>query len=206
MDGKFEMVKDLVPQLECNTTAAKEHISKAEHRIQTVKERTWGVIATLPFENIPRRMKIEFVYFVVLWLNAFPVRSRVSRVHLPRELLVQWKLYYKRHCWVVPKTYCKVHDKPSPSNTMVARMHEGIVVGPTGNLQGSVKFFCLKTGGILKRRSFTPLPMTDRVIKRVNYIGKRENKVVRSGSLTNERNRMNRQMRSPKTIRISRAC
>jgi len=43
-----------------------------------------------------------------------------------------------------------------------------------GNLQGSVKFFCLTTGRILKRRSFTALPMPDRVIKRVNDIGLRE--------------------------------
>jgi hypothetical protein len=174
MNSKFEKVKDLVPQLECNMTAAKEHVSEAERGIQTVKECTRGVIATLPFENIPRCMKIESIYFVVFWLNAFPVRSRVSMVHSPWELLVQWKLDYKRHCWVVPGTYCEVHNKPLPLNTMVARTHEGIAVEPTGNLQGSVKFFCLKTGRILKWRLFTPLPMLDRVIKRVNYIGKRE--------------------------------
>ena len=43
-------------------------------------------------------------------------------------------------------------------------------MGPTGNLQGSVKFFCLNTGRILKQQSFTALPMPDRVIKRVNDI------------------------------------
>ncbi len=59
-------------------------------------------------------------------------------------------------------------------NTMVARTHDSIAVGPTGNLQGSVIFFCLKTWWILKRRSFTPLPMLDHVIRRVNYIGKCE--------------------------------
>jgi hypothetical protein len=90
------------------------------------------VIAALPFENIPRQMKIEYVYFVVLWLNAFPVQSRVSGIHFPWELLVQWKLDSKRHCLVVPGTYCKVHYEPSPSNTMIARTHEGIALGPTG--------------------------------------------------------------------------
>ncbi len=35
MDGEFEKVKDLVPQLECNTTAAKEHVSEAGCGIQT---------------------------------------------------------------------------------------------------------------------------------------------------------------------------
>ncbi len=47
-------------------------------------------------------------------------------------------------------------------------------MGPTGNLQGSVKFFCLNTGWILKQRLFTALPMPDRVIKRVHTIGVRK--------------------------------
>ena len=57
---------------------------------------------------------------------------------------------------------------------MVRRMHEGIALGPTGNLQGSVKFFCLNTGRVLKRRAFTALPMPTRVIKCVDTIGARE--------------------------------
>ena len=40
MDGEFfEKVKSLMPTVECNTTAAKEHVSKAEQTIRTVKER-----------------------------------------------------------------------------------------------------------------------------------------------------------------------
>ncbi len=59
-------------------------------------------------------------------------------------------------------------------NTMVAHTHKAIVTGLMGNLQGSVKFYCLNTGGILKCRSFTPLPMPDRIIKRINQIGAKE--------------------------------
>ena len=57
---------------------------------------------------------------------------------------------------------------------MVPRTHEAIALGPTGNLQGSVKFYCINTGQVLKRRSFTPMPMPDSVIQRVNKIGERE--------------------------------
>jgi len=57
---------------------------------------------------------------------------------------------------------------------MAWRAHEAIALGPTGNLQGSVKFYCINTGRVLKHRSFTPMPMPDRVIKRVNKIGERE--------------------------------
>ncbi len=89
----------------------------------------------------------------------------------PRELLVQWRMDYSKHCRVLPGTYCEVHDEPSPSNTMTPQTHKAIVMGLTGNLQGTVKFFCLTSGCILKQRSFTPYPMPDRVIKRVNAIG-----------------------------------
>ena len=73
-----------------------------------------------------------------------------------------------------PGTYCKVHDEPIPSNTMAPRTHGAIALGPTGNMLGSVKFYSLTTGRVLKRRSFTPMAMPDRVIKQVNSIGLRE--------------------------------
>jgi hypothetical protein len=174
MDGEFEKIKPHMPTVECNTTAAKEHVSEAERTIRTLKERTRGLIGTLPFSHIPKRMKIEFVYFIVLWINAFPVRTGISTTYSPRELLLRWRLDYKKHCRVLPGTYCEVHDEPVPTNTMTIRTHEGIVLGPTGNLQGSVKFYCLKTGRVLKRREFTEMPMPDTVITRVNLIGQRE--------------------------------
>ena len=118
MDGEFEKVKPFLPTLACNTTAVKEHVSEAE---QT--ERTRGLIAALPFTHIPRRMKIEFVYFIVLCLNAFPVKSGVSGTYSPRELVLHRKLDYKKHCQVFPGSYCEVHDKPVPTNTIVARTH-----------------------------------------------------------------------------------
>ncbi len=75
MNGDFEKIKGLLHNVECNTTAAKEHVSEAKQMIRTIKKRTSGLLATLPFEHIPQRMKIEFIYFIVLWLNTFPVKS-----------------------------------------------------------------------------------------------------------------------------------
>ena len=85
MDGEFEKIKDVLPTVECNTTAAKEHVSEAERTIRTVKERTRGLVCTLPFMHIPRQMKIKFVYFMVLWLNAFPVKTGISGVYSPQN-------------------------------------------------------------------------------------------------------------------------
>ncbi len=74
-------------------------------------------------------MKIEFVYFIVLWLNTFPVRTGISNRFSPQELLVRWQLNYKKHCWVLPGTYCKIHDEPYTSNSMVAWTHKGLLWG-----------------------------------------------------------------------------
>ncbi len=97
MDGEFEKLKPILPNVECNTTAAKDHVSKAEQMIQMVKECTRGLLAMLPFLNILRCMKIEFIYFMVLWLNAFPVKMGFSTQYSPQELLVRWRLDYKKH-------------------------------------------------------------------------------------------------------------
>jgi hypothetical protein len=53
MDGEFKKIKDLMPMVECNTTAAKEHVSEAKQMIPAVKECTRGLIGTLPFDHIP---------------------------------------------------------------------------------------------------------------------------------------------------------
>ncbi len=88
MDGEFEKLKPLMTSIECNTTAAEEHVSEAERTIRTLKERTRELLATLPFTHIPKRMKIKFIYFMILWMNAFPVKSGISQTFSPRELLV----------------------------------------------------------------------------------------------------------------------
>jgi hypothetical protein len=110
-------------------------------------------------------MKIESLYFTVLWLNTFPARTGISDRFSPRELLVWWQLDYKKHCQVLPGTYCEIHDKPDPSNSMVAWTHKGIALRQTGNLQGSVKFYCLNTGSVLKQRSLTVMLMPQSIIR-----------------------------------------
>ena len=135
----------------------------------------WPIMSTLlpvqPFKHIPKRVKIDFVYFIVLWLNTFPVRTGILLKYLPQELLVRWRLDYKKHCRVLPKTYCEAHNKPVQLNSIEPWTHETTALGPTGNLQGSLKFYCLNTGWVLKHCSFTPMPMPDCIIKWVNAIG-----------------------------------
>ena len=81
----------------------------------------------------------------------------------PWELLVQWKLDYKKHCWVLSGEYCVVHNEPSQSNMMVPCTHEAIMLG--------VLSFLPDYGARLEAKVIYSLPVPDRVIRKVNVIG-----------------------------------
>jgi hypothetical protein len=172
MDNEFEKLRNLVPILTINTTAAKDHVPEVERKIRLITEWGRGILNTLPFKKMPRLMLIELVYHVVLWLNAFPTKSGVSETLSPRKIVYQHKLDFAKHCKLPFGTYCKVHDKPTPTNTMVTCSTPAIVLGPTGNLQGTYKFLSLVTRKKVKQRAFTPYPMPDLVIKKVEAYGK----------------------------------
>ncbi len=69
----------------------------------------------------------------------------------------------------------EVHEEPNPTNGMATQGTPAIVLGPTGNQQGTYKFMSLATGKKIKRREFTKYPMPDSVIKRVETLGKKAN-------------------------------
>jgi hypothetical protein len=172
MDNEFEKLQNLVPILAINTTAAKEHVPEVERKIRLIKEQGRGILNTLPLKKMPRLIMIELVYHVVLWLNAFPANSGVSETLSPCEIVYRHKLDFVKHCKSPFGMYCEVHDEPAPTNTMMTRSTPAIVLGPTGNLQGTYKFLSLVTRKKVKRRAFTPYPMPDLVIKKVEAYGK----------------------------------
>ena len=55
---------------------------------------------------------------------------------------------------------------------MVTRSTLLIVLGPTGNLQGTYNFFSLATGKKIKRRKMMAYPMPELIIKKVEQLGK----------------------------------
>ena len=87
MDGEFKKIKNELPSIVCNTTAAKEHVAEVERQIRVVKVRSRGILGTLSYTHVPRRMKIEILYFVALWVNAFPVKNGISTVYSPQKLI-----------------------------------------------------------------------------------------------------------------------
>ena len=179
MDMEFQPLQQLLPNIVVNTTAANEHVAEIERRIRVVKERARAIINTLPYKRLPKRMVVELMYFVTMWLNAFPVKNGISEKYSPREFLQRRRLDARLHCRAEFGAYCEVHDEPDPSNTMQRRTHAAICLGPTGNIQGSYKFLCLSTGRKLTRRNFTVIPgVPQTIIDAVDRIAAKENRTT----------------------------
>ena len=55
------------------------------------------------------------------------------------------------------------------TNGQNTRTHGYTALGNSGNRQGSLKCFDLKSGKVVTRRIFKVIPIPDRVVKLVNY-------------------------------------
>ncbi len=83
MDMEFEKLVDLLPNVTINTMAAPKFVGEIEQKIRVIKERARGTMNTLPYLQLPRLMIIELMHFCVMWMNAFPAKSSVSKKWCP---------------------------------------------------------------------------------------------------------------------------
>ena len=146
MDMEFEKLKDKLPNVILNTTAAREHVGEIERKIRVGKERARCTTSILSYDILPKLVIIELMHFCVMWMNSFPVKSGISKKWSPREIVSRHRLDVKLHCKVPFGAYCEVHVDPDITNTIEPRTGWAICLGPTGNMQGSYKFLSLTTG------------------------------------------------------------
>ncbi len=73
MDNEFEKLRPLVPGININTTAAKEHVPEIERRIRVIKERGRALLNTPPFKKMPQLILIELILRHTL-LRRLPAR------------------------------------------------------------------------------------------------------------------------------------
>ena len=70
MDQEFEKIKDVMPLVEVNTTAAREHVPEIERRIRTIKERVRATTSQFPFDPVMFLVLIHTVYTICLCFQA----------------------------------------------------------------------------------------------------------------------------------------
>jgi hypothetical protein len=174
MDNEFEKVRDHVPTVNLNLPVAGEHVAEIERRIRVIKERSCGIINTLPYPHLPQMMLIHLLHFIVMWLNNFPSSTGISSQWSPREIVLPChSLDYKHHCRAPFGAYCEVHkEHEKERNSMKPRGIPSICLGPTGNIQGTHNFLSLVSGLVIKWRTWTELPVLQSVIDCVTALAK----------------------------------
>jgi hypothetical protein len=71
-------------------------------------------------------------------------------------------------------SYCQVVEDVTPCNSLAARTHGAISMGPSGNLSGGQCLLALDTGKLIVRNCWKELPMPSAVIDQVNVLGHSE--------------------------------
>ena len=87
----------------------------------------------------------------------------------PRSLISGVPLDFKKHCQLVFGSYAQTHEEPDLTNSLNTRTVGAICLGPTGNLQGSYKFFSLHSGKLITCCAWTALPMPQEVMSQCHW-------------------------------------
>ena len=149
MDMEFEKIKDKFDTVVVNTTGAREHVGEIERLIKFIKEQACCVISDLRvagFKYLHRLIVVHCLYFAMMMINAVPADGGISETYSPREIVTERKLNMKKDCRALFGAYVKASKDAVTTNTMDERTHSCITLGPSRNLQGSVKCFDLLTG------------------------------------------------------------
>ena len=155
--------------------SADEHVSIAERRNRTVKERMRSIIAGLPYKSIPKIMIRGLARKVQQMLNSFPARKNgVSDTILPAEIVEGVRKPDFSMKRVNFGQYVEIHD--GTDNTAAVRSKGAIAMYATNTREGFA-FMCLDTGRSRHSNSWTTKPISTEVIARVEAIAKDSEKI-----------------------------
>jgi hypothetical protein len=162
-DNEFQALRDDIEELGVNAhiVTKAEHVPEVERQNRVIKERARAIVQTLPYQKLPKKVRVALIQYVVFLLNNIPKEDQTQS---PKDLIVgEQVLNYSTLCKIPFGAYVQVHDNAHVTNTMEPRTTGGINLGPS-NMQGGHKFLNLSTGEIIVRRKWTELPIPSEVI------------------------------------------
>jgi hypothetical protein len=169
-DNEFApLVHDLLPT-QCNIAAADDHVAEVERSIRTIKERVRSILQGLPFKRVPKLIIRAAVAQVHTSLNQFPIPNSASSTISPLTIMTGNPLPDYHDLRIEFGSYAQIFKGNDPTNNMDTCTTGAITLNPTGNTQGGVYFLSLSTGRRLTRQQWTPLPMPNGVVTRVEEL------------------------------------
>ena len=97
-----------------NISGACEHAAKIEQEVSVAKDLAWGIVNILTSYFSPDIIITKLIYFIVLWLDAFPAKYPFSVNFLPIEKLERQKLVFKKNFVVVFGSYRGINNELEP--------------------------------------------------------------------------------------------
>ena len=129
VDPEFKSLEEKVVSTTLNQNGACDHVPEVERQIQVIKDRMQAHHANLPFPRFTRRMTIELAKHVVVFLNAFPPKSGLSKTYIPRTIMIGKALDWKKICKLHFRAYAQVHEERKVTNTLEERTQGEIFLG-----------------------------------------------------------------------------
>ena len=161
----------LITGAELNATSANEHDPEIARVIQVIKERAQPFIVMVPFKAIPILMKKHLIINLVQIINLNVHKNSVSPFLGPAAIVLGHQLDIKLYCQLPFGSFCQVIDEPKPLNsTSKPRTLDGIALRPVWNSQGGYYSIHIDTWSLLRRRSWTQVPMPGAVIGHIDHI------------------------------------
>ena len=77
--------------------------------------------SNLTFPSFTRQTKIELDKYVVMFLNALPPKSGLSKTYRPRKIMMGKSLDWKKICKLHFRAYAQVHEDRNVKKTLEER-------------------------------------------------------------------------------------
>ena len=127
---------------------------------------------------------IYTLYNCIMCLNGFPIRSGITGVFSPRELVTEMIVNFTRDCNVDCGAYVEASTDAIITNNNIEQTHSCIALGISGNRQGSINCFELEPSRFLVQTTVKQIPWTDRILKVYNQWGGKGKAAILQGRIT----------------------
>ena len=111
---------------------------------------------------------------IIKWLNMFPPKGGVSMHYSPQAIVTNKPLDYNQNCKYAFGSYVQALQENTPTNSPAAQTLDCIFLDSDESPAGGYKLLHLDTNWIITCRKITPVPLTQNVINRVEYLAHKE--------------------------------
>ena len=145
-------------------------LAKIDRSIRLIKDRVRSILHSLPY-SLPLKLLPWVISFAVSRINLLNHSFSNGGQPSPRELFCGRKIDFNRDVRVAFGDYCEVF-LPATDNSMSERSHSCLALCPTNNKSGSVLFYSLSSGRVIKCDRWKSLNITAEVVNSINRISK----------------------------------